>query len=873
MGGLPVGFFFINQELGKKPSKQQRSIAALNNIGCAACTLNKIKVNSPKMQPTLADETLVYFLGESPGKIEDDQGKPFVGPSGKLLRYCIPNDMIEYCSFDNVISCRPSLDNRDPTLSEIECCRKRHVEYIEKAKPKIIVGLGAHAQQWMLNSTDQQGLRGRVFAVKVGSHKCWFMPTYHPARVLHSASEQAKNNGRSRQSNDESYLVTTYFGRTFKLDIEKALTYVNALPPEIEEESELRKKVTTVNDFNTVCDLLKKAKQAKVKAVDIETNALRPYSTNAAILTIALSFDTIHFAFSLDHRLAKWSSVERHKILELVKCLLNDSTIKIAHNAVFECEWFAWLFGKEVINHAAWECTQLMAHFLDERRGAGQSADEDTKRATYQSLDFLIRLHFGLSYKACFNVDRKNIAHADHTETLLYNATDTRLTLKLWHRQNELLRTEGLYNAYQRALPRQPTVALMQHLGMSVNQTTVKRLQKKLEEEIAVIEAEIDELDVIKQYKNDHKNKEFNPLGDDGLAIFRDYLKCPEIKIQDGNKVRLSIDKRILEKIDHPFAKLLVKLRNRGKMKSTYVDGLESPNGKYIYSDGNIHCNFNTTFTETGRTSSDLLNMQNFPKRNDAWIREEIEAPEGYAIVAADYGQLEACAAAMISRDKTYIKYLWEDFDTHMAWAVKIAKKIGKDISDPKAAKSFRSEVKGGFVFASFYGASAKKVASSIGIEEDLAEEFQEELWETFAGYRSWQLKTLKFYRDNGFVEDPTGRRRHHPLTSNELLNAPIQGFASEIVVDAMNRLSYIASTTNKWHLHPRLNIHDDLTTILPLKGIDRSIEIISKTMLTPTVLNLIPQSFRVPLSVTVSLGKDWFHMEELGKFWSHRDV
>jgi DNA polymerase-1 len=144
-----------------------------------------------------------------------------------------------------------------------------------------------------------------------------------------------------------------------------------------------------------------------------------------------------------------------------------------------------------------------------------------------------------------------------------------------------------------------------------------------------------------------------------------------------------------------------------------------------------------------------------------------------------------------------------------------------------------------------------------------------DEFWDTFAGIKRWQKELLEGYRVNGYVETPTGRRRHHPLTSNEAINAPIQGLASDIVVDTMCQLSYKAVTEGKWYLHPRLNIHDDITFIVPLRNLDQTIEIVYKTMLSPNLGTII----NVPLSVTVSVGKDWYHRDEVGKFWSHRDV
>lgn len=854
-----MGFFFEQAPKPDRKSKQKRNSETLNRLGCSACPLNHAKVNSPKMPPTVAMDTWVYFLGEAPGGEEDEKGRPFVGKSGRLLRDCIPGQLLAHVSFDNVIRDRPSADNRDPTLAEVECCRGHVIRSIELAKPRVIVGVGRFALHWMLNSMDSAGLRGRFFAVKVGSHECWFMPTYHPSFVMRTAFNKDRP-------------LNSKFGLCLKLDVQHACAKaLEHKPPTIFTEQYIRSSVRTFNGEDEIFEWLAKAKAAKAKAVDIETNALRPYNSDSRILTCAFSYGSYHFSFPLDHPQSRYNTTQRLALKRAVREILKDDTTKIAHNSPFEIEWFTHYFGKEVIRHEVWECTQLQAHLLDERRGAGQSADVETRRNTYQSLDFLIKLHFGLSFKALFQINRKNIAHADLKETLLYNAADTLCTLALWHTQTAELRTRGLYNAYLGVLPRQVTVALMQYLGMPVNQSTVVRLQRKLADEIAVIEAEIEGLEVVRQYTQEHGG--FNPLGEDALIVFRDYLKRKEIiKVEDGKK-KYSIDKGILEKVNHPLAKLIVKLRNRTKMKSTYVDGLELGKGDLVYPDGHIHCNFNTTFTVTGRLSSDEPNMQNFPQRNDSWVREQIEAYKDHIIIAADYGQLEMCGAAMCSKDPVLVEALWNDYDTHMFWAGKLAAlcpdAVGGDFADKHVAKAFRSLVKNRLVFPAIYGSTNNSIANDLKVDLSIVDELMDEFWDTFRALKRWQERLLISYREVGYVEDPTGRRRHYPLTSNEAINAPIQSLSSQIVVDGMDRLSYLAATTKQWHLHPRLNIHDDLSFIVPERLAEESLAVIIENMLTPTFGKII----NVPLSVEVKTGKNWYEMNTLGKFWSHKDL
>src|SRR4029077_15531506 len=130
----------------------------------------KAPVETPKMKPTLGRAKGIYFLAEAPGKHEDESsGQPLTGPSGLLLRSCIPRNELKYCSFDNVVRDRPE-NNREPQWNEIECCRNHVIKSIEEAKPKLIVGLGKVPLTWALSSTDISGMRGRLFVTKFGRH-------------------------------------------------------------------------------------------------------------------------------------------------------------------------------------------------------------------------------------------------------------------------------------------------------------------------------------------------------------------------------------------------------------------------------------------------------------------------------------------------------------------------------------------------------------------------------------------------------------------------------------------------------------------------------------------------------------------------------
>lgn len=260
--------------------------------------------------------------------------------------------------------------------------------------------------------------------------------------------------------------------------------------------------------------------------------------------------------------------------------------------------------------------------------------------------------------------------------------------------------------------------------------------------------------------------------------------------------------------------------------------------------------------------------MQNYPKRKNVHLRRMFVAPPGHKLIAADYGQIEARLIGCASQDEFLCHALYTGYDIHMEWAKRYlelfpdgCKRLGvKDL------KGVRSEIKNMLVFPLFYGAQAPSVSASLKIKEAEGRDLFQEFWERFGGVKKWQERLRAFYEKFGFVETPGGRRRHGPLSFNEICNSPIQGGASDIVVDGMNRLSEIARAEDKPWLQPALNIHDDLTFWVPDEVVEESIERI--------VIEMLNCSFKwvtVPLSVEVSFGENWADMKPIGTFESHK--
>ncbi len=124
----------------------------------------------------------LMFVGEAPGKNEDEQGEPFVGRAGKLLdKILAAIDLTRSEIYiANILKCRPP-DNRDPQSDEMEHCFPYLKEQIAIVKPKIIVSLG--------RISDQSLLQNKLALGKMRDqwHSYQGIPlrvTYHPAALL-----------------------------------------------------------------------------------------------------------------------------------------------------------------------------------------------------------------------------------------------------------------------------------------------------------------------------------------------------------------------------------------------------------------------------------------------------------------------------------------------------------------------------------------------------------------------------------------------------------------------------------------------------------------------------------------------------------------
>lgn len=128
----------------------------------------------------------LMFIGEAPGRDEDEQGVPFVGRSGHLLDRMLAAIGLDrkQCFIANVVPWRPP-GNRTPTPQEVETCKPFVLRQIELVEPEILVFLGGAAATALAGTTDGiLKLRGRWLTPRIGGRDYRAMATLHPAYLL-----------------------------------------------------------------------------------------------------------------------------------------------------------------------------------------------------------------------------------------------------------------------------------------------------------------------------------------------------------------------------------------------------------------------------------------------------------------------------------------------------------------------------------------------------------------------------------------------------------------------------------------------------------------------------------------------------------------
>jgi len=154
---------------------------------CGLCEGAKNRVNGEGDM-----DSRVVFLGEAPGRREDDSGRPFVGSAGKLLDNLLAGAGINRARIfiSNVVRCRPP-GNRRPKRSEVEACSHFIERLLEIIAPYVITPMGNSAikflfERYGLGEAVIGDVHGKPIKVEMPWGRVLVFPLYHPAAAIYN---------------------------------------------------------------------------------------------------------------------------------------------------------------------------------------------------------------------------------------------------------------------------------------------------------------------------------------------------------------------------------------------------------------------------------------------------------------------------------------------------------------------------------------------------------------------------------------------------------------------------------------------------------------------------------------------------------------
>jgi uracil-DNA glycosylase family protein len=160
---------------------------------CRRCELWKLGTQTVFGEGRKGD---LMFVGEQPGDAEDLEGRPFVGPAGRLFRELleeagIPDESVYVTNAVKHFKWRPAGKRRlhdKPDWGEIQACKHWLLLELATVKPKLVVCLGATAAQSLFGRSARVGkLRGQVLQLEGGEPA---MVTVHPSAILRAGDQR-----------------------------------------------------------------------------------------------------------------------------------------------------------------------------------------------------------------------------------------------------------------------------------------------------------------------------------------------------------------------------------------------------------------------------------------------------------------------------------------------------------------------------------------------------------------------------------------------------------------------------------------------------------------------------------------------------------
>jgi DNA polymerase I len=368
--------------------------------------------------------------------------------------------------------------------------------------------------------------------------------------------------------------------------------------------------------------------------------------------------------------------------------------------------------------------------------------------------------------------------------------------------------------------------------------TTVKKPRK---EETVNQEPELDKFCLVSEDENSYKYKKwvlFNPSS--------------PIHIKDVLGLEKS-DSETLSECTNPLASLLLEYKKLAKLTGSFGASLLSK----VHPDGRLHPSYNQCVTKTGRLSCSKPNIQQIPSRGEHGdtLRSLFIPEDGNVLVGIDADSMQmrvyALYLALLCPEYPDAFALFDDFNTnpnadaHQALAdlLVIPRQIAKTLN-----------------FATLFGASVAKAASTAGTTEREMEGFMKKKEEQFPSDKILKERIIQACKsNNGVIHDLYGRAGYYRdiyskdwgmkgAAERQAFNFVIQGTEASVLkgvgIECRKRLGSLAKCV--------LFVHDEFIFECKTEDADTVIDIVN------SVFNDIPWLHTCRFSGTANAGANW---------------
>lgn len=790
------------------------------------------------------------FVGEAPGAEEEREERPFVGPSGRLLRDQLKRAGIKDVFITNTVRCRPP-NNRQPTPTEISACREYLADEIKRVKPEYVVALGATAAKTLFVGKSKVTQFHGAFVEPNDKHPYRGYIAYHPAFTLRDPSKLP----------------------AFTQDLKRLARAVNG------EERAPEAPWSLVRRGN-LRKFLREFIAAPEFSFDLETSSYFMHAPGGYINAISIDLpDRTWVVPCMDYdpinKRRKYTPWRRGDALrELIRILvkIQRKTEKrcVGHNGKFDNLWLRRITGywfKLTFD------TMLASHALDENR------EHDLKTLARTILD-VPEYDLTPKEKKGFVVPRKLYRYG------AYDAYYTRKLKEIFYK--ELQDEPELHRLYHKLIIKVArAMENLEMVGKTVNLEKWDETTLNVHSEVLFLETELNEMA--------GKKINWNSPQQIGALLF-DELELEVTQWTDGGAPSTSEEALFDLRDEHPLVNKLLDYRERTKFLGTYLHGLrEYMVGNTLYIPYKIHG------TVGGRYSSPIHSIP-----RDGTIRNLIEAPPGWDLFVADISQAELRFAAHLSGDlemrrcfRNGIDIHWrtlmyalgqgyignEEYVEHVWSTVKALGKKADSIGEAceillyaghdrcteiwKGWKEGRYRAKClnfGFLYGMYEDKFIELAKTDYQWEPswDEAHSMRAGFFELYSGLPKWHDKEKKIVRNNGYARILSGRRRRLPAiyskekwiraeAERQAVNIRVQGFIGDYksmaLVEADERLNPQEARLVGEH-------HDALLGIVRKDSHDRVLPVVRQIMKRPKLLRAFNIELDIPMNSDIEIGK-----------------